>query len=185
MLKLSDMHNLDELMSIESPNKSACVFAARDILTEIDNDKWYQKLMSNGNAANGNKLRTYRQYKNVCKTEYYVKCNMSRGHRRVLAKFRSCNLPLAIETGRYTRPQTPVFERLCKYCCTDLVEDETHFLGDCEFYSNLRYNLFQSAQSINDKFCLFKIRKIAVCFLWFSLPGHYRVTDEALLAETT
>ena len=33
--------------------------------------------------------------------------------------------------------------------------------------------------------CLFKIRKIAVCFLWLSLPGDYRVTDEALLAETT
>ena len=32
---------------------------------------------------------------------------------------------------------------------------------------------------------LFEIRKIAVCFLWLSLPGHYRVTDEALLAETT
>ena len=33
--------------------------------------------------------------------------------------------------------------------------------------------------------CLFEIRKIAVCFLWLSLSGHYRVTDEALLAETT
>ena len=33
--------------------------------------------------------------------------------------------------------------------------------------------------------CLFEIRKIAVSFLWLSLPGHYRVTDEALLAETT
>ena len=31
--------------------------------------------------------------------------------------------------------------------------------------------------------CLFEIRKIAVCFLWLSLPGHYRVTDEALLAK--
>ena len=30
--------------------------------------------------------------------------------------------------------------------------------------------------------CLFEIRKIAVCFLWLSLPGHYRVIDEALLA---
>ena len=34
-------------------------------------------------------------------------------------------------------------------------------------------------------FCLFEIRKIAVCFLWLSLPGDYRFTDEALLAETT
>ena len=29
------------------------------------------------------------------------------------------------------------------------------------------------------------IRKTAVGFLWLSLPGDYRVTDEALLAETT
>ena len=33
--------------------------------------------------------------------------------------------------------------------------------------------------------CLFEICKIAVCFLWLSLPGDYKVTDEALLAETT
>ena len=33
--------------------------------------------------------------------------------------------------------------------------------------------------------CLFEIRKIAVYFLWLSLPGDYRVIDEALLAETT
>ena len=33
--------------------------------------------------------------------------------------------------------------------------------------------------------CLFEINDIAVCFLWLSLPGHYWVTDEALLAETT
>ena len=33
--------------------------------------------------------------------------------------------------------------------------------------------------------CLFEIRKIAVCFLWLSLPRDYRVTDEALLPETT
>ena len=26
---------------------------------------------------------------------------------------------------------------------------------------------------------------IAVCFLWLSSPADYRVTDEALLAETT
>ena len=30
--------------------------------------------------------------------------------------------------------------------------DETHFLVDCDFYSDLRYNLFQSAQIINETF---------------------------------
>ena len=33
--------------------------------------------------------------------------------------------------------------------------------------------------------CLFEIRKIVAWSLWLSLPGNYRVTDEALLAETT
>ena len=33
--------------------------------------------------------------------------------------------------------------------------------------------------------CLFEIRKTVVYFLWLSLPGDCRVTDEALLAETT
>ena len=33
--------------------------------------------------------------------------------------------------------------------------------------------------------CIFEIPKIAVCCLWISLLGHYRVTDEAKLAETT
>ena len=32
---------------------------------------------------------------------------------------------------------------------------------------------------------LFEICKIAVCFLWLSLLGDYRVTGEAVLAETT
>ena len=33
--------------------------------------------------------------------------------------------------------------------------------------------------------CLFESRKIVVCFLWHLMPGDCRVTDEALLAETT
>ena len=32
---------------------------------------------------------------------------------------------------------------------------------------------------------LFGIRKMTAFFLWLSLPAHYMVTDEALLAETT
>ena len=33
--------------------------------------------------------------------------------------------------------------------------------------------------------CLFGVLRVAVCFLWLSLPGDCGVTDEALLAETT
>ena len=167
MLKFIDNHNLREQMLTGSPNKPHCVATARTCLLESDRTKWHQQLMHNGNAANGNKLRTYRQHKNVLKTEHYVTCNLSRGHRRTLAKFRSCNLPLAIETGRYTRPKTPVLERLCKFCDTNAKEDETHFLVDCEFYSDLRYQLFKSAQSIDNSFiyydCLSKLIFLMNC----------------------
>ena len=38
--------------------------------------------------------------------------------------------------------------------------------------------------SVFESTAFFEIRKIAVSFLWLSLPGLYRVTYEALLAET-
>ena len=59
MLRFIDSHNLNELMLSDSPAKAACISATRETLTEIDNDKWYQLLMRDGNVDNGNKLRTY------------------------------------------------------------------------------------------------------------------------------
>ena len=56
------------------------------------------------------------------------------------------------------------------------------YLGDNYSKFSLRCYQFYGLKIF---FCLFEIRKIAVCFLWHSLPGHYRVNDEALLAETT
>ena len=56
-------------------------------------------------------------------------------------------------------------------------------MGSAKFF---QFNSFQRRNIIEvGHTCLFEIRKIAVCFLWLSLPGDYRVTDEALLAETT
>ena len=48
-----------------------------------------------------------------------------------------------------------------------------------------RTSRFGVRHSTTEPRCLFEIRKIAVCLLWLSLMGHYRVTDETLLAETT
>ena len=88
---------------------------------------------------------------------------MSRDQRRILSKFRSCNLPLAIETGRYTRPKTPVNDRVCQFCDMDVVEDETHFLIDCNFYSDLRYDLFRKTMILNINFNTFNsIEKLKV-----------------------
>ena len=46
-------------------------------------------------SENGNKLQTYRLYKSNLIAEDYVKFNMERSHRRIIAKFRSGELALA------------------------------------------------------------------------------------------
>jgi hypothetical protein len=47
--------------------------------------------------------------------------------RKQLTKLRISSHPLAIETGRYSKPKTPHNERFCKFC-KDQVEDKSHFL---------------------------------------------------------
>ena len=58
---------------------------------------------------------------------------------------------------------------------------DIHILDSC-FFNYLDPILIYISLWID---CLFEIGKIAVCVFWLSLPGHYRVIDEALLAETT
>ena len=77
---------------------------------------------------------------------------ISRDHRRVLFRLRSCSLPLAVETGRYTKPKTPLTERLCKFCESSAVEDEKHFLLDFELYTDIRYTLYERALCLDENF---------------------------------
>ena len=50
---------------------------------------------------------------------------------------------------------------------------------------SLQFICYNGRQKTCMPYRLFEIRKIAVCFLSLLLQGDYRVTDEALLAETT
>ena len=139
-------------MLIYRPVKSACIHRAKQRLKQAEIESWKNKLMHNGNDQNGNKLRTYRTYKSQFQTKHYVKLNMSGDQRKVLAKFRSCNLPLEIEKGRYTRPKTPLNDRICKFCNSNTIEDETHLLISCSFYDDIRYKLFQYTVQMNPHF---------------------------------
>ena len=63
----------------------------------------------------------------------------------LLAQFRCGILPLRIETGRYVG-EKPNERRLRKICDSQQIEDETHFLLHCPFYSVLRNTLFSSVE---------------------------------------
>ena len=108
MIKFINDLNISDIMLCNNPHKIKCISKVKEKLLESEHSDWFSKLNKPGTEDNGNKLRTYKLYKRNLQTEYYVKCNMRKDQRRILAKFRSCNLPLAIETGRYTRPKTPV-----------------------------------------------------------------------------
>ena len=75
----------------------------------------------------------------------YVKLNIDRSHRRVVAKFRSGSLSLHIETGRYSKPSVPLNERTCKLCSQTAIEDEILFIMVCDVYSDLRRPLMLRA----------------------------------------
>ena len=88
------------------------------------------------------KLRTYITIKHKYETELYVKMNIKKQERSVMAQFRCGILSLRIETGRF-RNEAPD-ERFCTFCDDGSVEDEKHFLLYCKAYHNLRQLLFES-----------------------------------------
>jgi hypothetical protein len=91
----------------------------KERLTQLDNEEFMHGLFNDTSNINGNKLRIFRLFKTSVETAKYVKIQLPRSVCRVTALFRSCipkeegSLPLAIETGRYVRPQIPVNDRKC------------------------------------------------------------------------
>lgn len=84
--------------------------------------------------------------KNNVKTETYVK--LPRSIRSAVARFRRRYFPLAIETGRYARPQTPLHDRRCRLCDGDKIENEKHFLTNCSLYNDIQYDLIIKAKIV-------------------------------------
>ena len=97
-------------------------------LQNIELGKWQQDLnrTSARNGIGGNKLRTYRKFKQIHKTENYLKGLLPRTNRSAFAKFRCGVAPLRIESGRHER--LSVDERTCIFCKNQHVESEEHVL---------------------------------------------------------
>ena len=109
-----------------------------DAIRPRDEILWYKELWDDSkNPRNGNKLRFYRRFKSNLLPEQYVKSFMPRYMRRVMAMLRCGSMPLCVETGRFNN--TPLCERICNMCNNGNVEDEMHFLFECDVYSDLRF----------------------------------------------
>ena len=105
------------------------------------------------------KLRTYRMFKTEFKCENYITLNLRKNERSALCQFRCGILPLRIETGRYIGET--IEDRLCRFCSQNSIENEEHFIFECDLYNRIRSNMFNDIistidfqnYSTKDKFC--------------------------------
>ena len=92
-------------------------------------------------------LRTYRYIKSSFRTEPYLYLVNDQRYRHAISQLRCSSHILNVEKGRYTRPRTPLEERLCNmYNCVD---DELHFITACAVNVNERRALYDK---LTDKF---------------------------------
>ena len=82
-------------------SKAASKFCAPK-LAASEQTKWQNGLWNDRGLANGNKLRTYRNFKEHLVPESYLNINMPRYQRAAYVKLQCGVLPLEIETGRYS-----------------------------------------------------------------------------------
>lgn len=127
-------------------NLESCnIKIAHEKLLEREKTIWSESIVTKP------KLRTYIQFKESFCTENFVLYNLSHSERSLMAQLRAGILPLRLETGRYTN--TPVDERLCAFCNGGCVENEMHFVFECDLYNELRKNLFSYVSSQLNDFC--------------------------------
>lgn len=116
--------------------KHALIKKMEDIHTSL----WKRK-----KEENTSKLKFYKHISQNYTLQAYLSQTENFEHRRAMSKLRISAHDLQIERGRYSG--TPREERLCKYC--DVVEDEIHFLDVCIHYDDLRKELLQDSESVD------------------------------------
>ena len=100
-----------------------------------------------------NKLRFYKTLKGSFTIEPYISNIQNKSQRAWLTRYRvSAVSNLRMESGRYTRPVTPVTERFCCYCNSNCIDDEMHAILVCTTFTLKRNCLFGKLSSLIPNF---------------------------------
>lgn len=133
------MDEILKMFGISSFNISTMSF--NKILEEyyINKVKSEMKRIKEGNSG---KLLFYSKTFVEFVHQKYLNFEIPKSLRCYLTRIKISAHPLAIETGRYSKPKVPSNQRFCNFCKTK-VEDEVHFLFQCPQYNSLRnkYNI--------------------------------------------
>ena len=105
-------------------------------IRKISIDEWKSSFQESSKAD------TYRLFKTIPKMETYLEHFKDIRYIKTLSKFRLSDHKLMIEEGRRVRPRINREDRKCPNC--KVIEDEVHFLIDCEKYKKERETAFQA-----------------------------------------
>ena len=103
-------------------------------------------------------------YKHYFEIEHYLIHVKNHEHRRALSKLRCSSHILDIERGRYSRPKTPIMQRICPRC--KILENEIHFITSCKLYHVNRCNLYNYVLKRNPQLLLLNDEDKFVFLLW-------------------
>jgi len=113
-------------------------------------------------AQENSKLRTYSLFKQEVRREPYLSSVRNVKDRISMTKLRLSNHELMIEKGRHLK--LTISERKCPFC--NLVEDEAHFLIDCNIYTALRNDLLNTVEEkLKDESMVRTDRKMMLKYL--------------------
>ena len=107
------------------------------------------------------KLRTYSMIKTQIGYENYLSHIQNIQNRVSFTKFRLSNHRLMIETGRHQRIEKNL--RFCPFCPTK-IEDEFHFLLECQVFKTPREELIKAAMEVGNFSQLGKLEKFVTLF---------------------
>ena len=113
--------------------------------------KWYDRLFNDTRKKQKerNKLRSYRQFKNIYKREEYLDYIQDFRTRSNFCRFRLSSHNLMIEIGRHSNIDAN--NRICKKCDSGEVEDEKHALMICAKHNEQRNSAFKDIGALNKK----------------------------------
>jgi hypothetical protein len=135
---------------------------------KINFESYWKKLLltdiSLSCKKGGNKLRTYRLFKQSFASENYLNLACP-AKRKCMAQFRLSAHRLKIETDRFSckNKYIPPEERICEHCNMNKSEDEFHFLTECTAYNTPRAKLYSNLSYNNVHFSTYTP---AQTFIW-------------------
>jgi hypothetical protein len=116
-------------------------YTIKEKIREKEERQWKERMQQKP------KLRTYQILKTKLQYEHYLSMR-DKEARQVITRLRGGTNELRIEKGRYaiTTRDRPLerCERRCMICCNGEIEDEMHFMLDCDVYDDLRERMLDA-----------------------------------------